>query len=110
MKMTEKIFEHWGIVELFGHNKIAGLISEQAIGGCSFVRVDVSKIGENQGYTKIYGQGAIYAMTFTDEETAMAVSKRYSPRPIEVFEARKLLEPSKKGGDDANFIDDDMPY
>ena len=38
--MTDK-FDHWCIVELFGHNQIAGKVTEQAIGGQSFVRVDV---------------------------------------------------------------------
>lgn len=106
--MSDKTFEQWGIVELFGHNKIAGMISEQSIGGCSFVRVDVPAIGDNQGYTKVYGNGAIYAMTFTDEETAKAAAKMYSPRPIDVFEAKRLLEPPPSYDDDAPLTDEDM--
>ena len=31
----------WAIVEIFGHQRIAGFLSEQTIGGQSFVRVDV---------------------------------------------------------------------
>lgn len=34
-------FDQWCIVELFGHQRIAGRVSEQTIGGQSFVRVDV---------------------------------------------------------------------
>lgn len=32
-------FEEWAIIDLFGHQKIAGRISEQQIGGSSFVHV-----------------------------------------------------------------------
>ena len=38
--MSEKK-DQWAIVELFGHQRIAGKISEHAVGGCSFVRIDV---------------------------------------------------------------------
>ena len=88
---TEK-FEQWAVVELFGHQRIAGLVSEQVIGGCSFVRVDVPENGEAQGYTKLYGNGAIYAMTFVDEETGMAAAKQCSPKPIDEYSARRMLE------------------
>lgn len=38
--MAEK-FEHWCVVEIFGHTRIAGFVTEQTIGGQSFVRVGV---------------------------------------------------------------------
>lgn len=50
----------WAIVEIFGHSRYAGIISEHAIGGCSFVRVDVPETGEEPAFTKLFGQGAIY--------------------------------------------------
>ena len=40
-QQPEKAFEQWAIVEIFGHQRIAGKVTEQTIGGCSFVRVDV---------------------------------------------------------------------
>ena len=90
--MSEKEFEQWAIVELFGHNKIAGLVSEQSVGGCNFVRVDVPAMDNRPGFTKLYGQGAIYAMTFTDEETATAAVSSFHPRPIQVWDAQQLLD------------------
>lgn len=41
--MSEK-FEQFAVVELFGHQIIAGKVSEQVIGGQGFVRVDVPAI------------------------------------------------------------------
>jgi hypothetical protein len=100
--MTDK-FEQWGVVELFGHSRIAGRVSEQTIGGCSFIRVDVPAVNGNQPFTRLYGQNAIYAMTFTDEETATAAAKMFQERPIDEWSARKMLELEPPH-------DDEIPY
>ena len=62
-------FEEWAVVELFGHNRIAGKVSEATIGGCAFVRVDVPETAK-PAYTKYFGNGAIYAMTPCEEIVA----------------------------------------
>ncbi len=49
--MTEQKFEAWAIVELFGHQKIAGRLTEQTIGGCHFLRVDVPDVNGRPGFT-----------------------------------------------------------
>jgi hypothetical protein len=41
--------EQWAIVEIFGHQRIAGRLTEQTIGGCSFVRVDVPALPQADG-------------------------------------------------------------
>lgn len=89
--MSEK-FEQWAIVELFGHQRIAGKVTEQVIGGCSFVRVDVPQVDGNQPFTKLYGQGAIYAMSFTDEETAKCAVRMLRQQPVDEWSARRLLD------------------
>lgn len=78
-------FEAWAIVELFGHQVIAGLVTEQTIGGCSFIRVDVPKVNGIAAFTKFYGQGAIYAMTPTDEAAARLAMERLHVRPISYY-------------------------
>ncbi len=44
-------FESWAIVELFGHQKIAGKLTEQTIGGCHFIRVDVPAFEDSPAFT-----------------------------------------------------------
>ena len=41
--MTENAntFEGWAILELMGHRRLAGKLSEAIIGGASFIRIDV---------------------------------------------------------------------
>lgn len=89
--MTEKK-EFWGIVELFGHNQIAGMISEDSIGGCSFIRVDMPPEDGRVGVTKWFGNGAIYSITPSSEEVVRAFIRRFKPSPITVFmpEIRQL--------------------
>lgn len=82
--MTEQTdkFEHWAVVELFGHQKIAGMVSEVTIGGQGFIRVDVPEVDGLPGFTKIYGGGAIYAITPCDEDAARIATGRLQVRPI----------------------------
>ncbi|MFA5659674.1 MAG: hypothetical protein WC900_10390, partial [Oscillospiraceae bacterium] len=89
--MENKINE-WAIIELYGHNKIAGRISEQQIAGCSFIRVDVPAFNGRAAFTKFFGSGAIYAITITDEETARAAVSFFAPEPIDRFSARQMIE------------------
>jgi hypothetical protein len=49
--MNATPFETFAIVELFGHSIISGKVSEQVIGGASFVRVDVPAVDGTEAYT-----------------------------------------------------------
>lgn len=73
------------IVELFGHNQIAGMVSEQTIGGSALIRVDVPAVDERPGFTKFYGVSAIYAMTPTDEATMLQAVRAFRTKPIEAY-------------------------
>lgn len=89
--MSEK-FESWGVVEVMGHQRFAGWISEQSIGGASFVRVDVPEVpavahrGYTQdaipAYTKLFGGASIYAITPCTEEVARRAVANFCSRPL----------------------------
>jgi hypothetical protein len=86
----------YGIVELMGRNRIAGMISEVTIAGAAFLRVDVPEVNGNQGFTKYYGGSSIYAITPTDETTAVHAASRLKERPVEkwvVPDRLRLPEP-----------------
>lgn len=102
--MDKKEPDMWAIIELFGHNQIAGLMSECSIGGCSFIRVDVPGTEECPGYTKLYGNGAIYAITMVDEETARAAVDYHRPKPMTPWSAREMLKlPQQFQGESLEF-------
>jgi hypothetical protein len=76
-------FNGWCIVELFGHSRIAGHVSEQTIGGTSFVRVDVPAVNGQAPFTKLFGGAAIYAITPTTEEIASLAAANIVARPVD---------------------------
>lgn len=90
---TNDRFESWAIVEIFGHQKFAGRVSECALGGCNFVRVDVPELPATKrpplpaapAFTKLFGQGAIYSITLVSEEVARAAAAQIRPEPINVY-------------------------
>ena len=88
---TEQHFEAWGVVSLFGHKQIAGRISEQTIGGETFIRVDVPTDGETY-HTQLFGKGAIYSMSLTDEPIAREFAKRSNARPVSAYDVAQLLK------------------
>lgn len=112
--MKEQSFKQWALIELFGHSRIAGLVSEQAVGGCSFVRVDVPGVGNRQPLTRLFGNGAIYSITVVTEETALAIAADIAPEPIPAWDARKLLPIAENVGSCENSkssgSEDDIPF
>jgi hypothetical protein len=81
-------FEAWGLLELFGHQRLAGKLTEQTIGGCHFVRIDVPPVGDIQGYTRFFTSGAIYSMTPTSESIARGLATRLQAMPVQPYELR----------------------
>jgi len=88
----ENTFEHWAIVQIFGHQTFAGKVSEQTIGGCSFVRVDVPDVDKLKGFTQLFGNGAIYSITIVDEETARIKANELKKQPITEWEVSGMIK------------------
>ncbi len=76
---------NWAIVEIFGHSRYAGTVSEHTIGGCSFVRVDVPEVEGEPAFTKLFGNAAIYSITPVSEAIARVVAKQFQSRPLTVY-------------------------
>ena len=76
----------WALVELFGHQQLAGFVSSQTVGGQSFVRVDVPETKQQEAWTKLYGPGAIYAITPITEELARQKAAALEVTPIKAWD------------------------
>lgn len=106
-------FEEWGLLELFGHQRVAGKLSEQSIGGCAFIRVDVPEVDGRPGFTRFFTNGAIYSMSVLDESTARAMASALRPEPVKAYELPQL--PPKAGAletvsRELDEEDCDLPY
>ena len=62
-------FKQWCIVELFGHRRYAGLVSEATFPP-GFVRLDVPEDGARKATTHFYAPAAIYGLHPVDEARA----------------------------------------
>lgn len=101
-----KTFDCWAVVEVMGHQKYAGRVTEQAIGGCAFVRVDVPAVGKAAAFTKLLGQGSIFCITPCSEELATRVAAQCQDRPIVVYDSVPFQ--NALGHEDGD--DDDSDY
>lgn len=87
----QTIFPCWAILELMGHRRMAGWLSEVAIGGMSMIRIDVPGEGDAWTATQLYAPAALYCITPTTEEIARAFAKSCQPEPVHAYEIRAFL-------------------
>jgi hypothetical protein len=104
----------WAIVELMGHVRLAGKLTEEEKFGGKLGRLDIP---HGDGYvTQYFGAASVYRITLVSEEVARDVCKKTSPAPVSVWDYPKALVPAKDtthtdalGGvfDDFDVHDDD---
>lgn len=94
--LTTEKFESWCLVELFGHQKIAGLCTEQNIAGTNMLRVDVPETKRHPPFTRLFGSSAIYALNPVDEKTARIYAESLSVSPIVVYEITEYIKKQDK--------------
>ncbi len=87
--MEEK-FQLTAMVELFGHQRIAGLVTEQNVGGASFIRVDVPETQDQPKFTRLFNPSAIYAINPVSEETMMIMVGQIQSKPISSWDVREF--------------------
>jgi hypothetical protein len=78
-------FDNWCIVELFGHQKISGKVTEQVIAGQGFIRVDVPATSRHPSFTRLFGSGAIYSITPVEAEIAQTAAEHIWIEPVTVY-------------------------
>lgn len=75
-----RVFEQWAIVELYGHVKMAGRVTEEDVFGKTLGRIDIPA-GESF-ITQYFGGGSVYRLTPCSEEAARQVARAGSPPAI----------------------------
>lgn len=84
-------YEGWAIVELMGHRRLGGRVSQVEQYGVPMLRIDIP--GEKEGddvATQFYGGGSIYCLTPTTEAMARAVALKNQPSPVQRWELPAL--------------------
>lgn len=121
---TEK-FGEWALVEIMGHRKFAGYVTEQTLGGASFVRVDVPEVTRDvrqyvpllghqktsaqtiPGYSKLFGAGSIYCISPVTEQVARQLATEICQLPLQEFDVGRVVSrPALPAPSDENTVDD----
>lgn len=82
--------EKWAIVELMGHVRLAGRLSEEEKFGSKLGRIDIPK-GESF-VTQYFGASSVYRITLCTEETARAAGSLNNV-PMGIWDIREYLQP-----------------
>jgi len=80
--MSDQTFDIWAVVELMGHRRVVGRVTEQEIAGAGFLRIDIPS---DPPQTQFYAPGSVYALTPVSEEAVRVAAKR-STDPITEWE------------------------
>lgn len=115
--MTEEqaAYEGWAIIELMGHRRLAGRVSEAQLAGAAFLRLDIpgylhtEPTGEQEergGATQFYSPQAVYCITPTTEEIARQVASRSHPRPAQQWEPEQPRDEETYEDLDGADVDD----
>lgn len=106
--------ETWAVVELMGHVKIAGLVTEEERFGTKMGRIDIP-MKEGGLTTQYFGGSSVYRMTPTTEEVARAIATNHQPAPIHPWEMKQpalpaspapLHDDEEEWGGDGNYDED----
>lgn len=103
--MTETpAFQTWAIVEIMGHRRLAGWLTEQQIAGTGFLRLDVPGTDPAAGFeaTQLYNPSSIYAITPCTEDTARRAATIGRVAPVQQWE----LPAPPKPRDHVDAVDD----
>jgi hypothetical protein len=86
--MSEERYAQWSILELLGHRRLAGFVTEQEIAGKGFLRIDIPGTEKKGPLTQFYSPDSVYGLTPTTEELARGAAASSSPEPVSRWELR----------------------
>lgn len=89
--MDQKL-ELFAIVELFGHQRMAGKITEQTVGSSTFIRIDVPEIKSRPSFSRIVNPSAVYAINPVTEEVALHMANQFEVKPLESWDIQRMTE------------------
>lgn len=106
---TAPAFEEWAIVELMGHRRLAGKVTQAEMFGTALMRLDVYPgDAEQPTATQFYGGSSIYCLTPTTESVCRRFAKNVAPEPVTKWDlAEKVLPPASTARDDEDDFDDE---
>ncbi len=118
-QQTVSKFEGWAVIELFGHNREAGMVTTQYFGDKAMFQVDIPELEEGRevtldkdqwyrdtwlkkgttvkkaaapGRTRLISPAAVYAINPCSKERALMALEEMTPREIKIVELSKAQQ------------------
>jgi hypothetical protein len=91
----------WFIVELMGHRRLAGKVTEQTIAGAGFLRIDVPGQDGNVA-TQFFLPSSVYSLTPTTEDLARRVADSCRVEPVTEWDLRRPALPPRRAESEAD--------
>lgn len=116
MSETIEQTEIWALVELMGHVRLVGKVSQDTSLGPALTRVDVPAVAGCPAFSRLLGAASIYSITPLERETAIQMAASLKAQPLEEWSARRLVESMDHARaprlefDRDDEDDDDVPY
>jgi len=106
--IEQSVFAEWVILELMGHRRLAGFLTEQEIAGRGFLRLEIPA---DPPVTQLYNPTSVYAITPTTRDIATAVAQSSRPAPVQRWElpAPEPM-PQQEARSAAGWADSDHPF
>lgn len=106
MKAEEVEFGEWAIVELFGHRRAAGYVT-QAQFPAGWVRLEIPEVNGAAAVTQLYNPSALYGLHPVSEAIARAAAASFRPQPVQRWELPAGDEDKPR---EEVFVDDDEDH
>lgn len=98
MNDSDEKYVGWSVLELMGHRRLGGYVSETTLAGGAFLRIDVPGDADGEVHsTQYYSPGSVYCLTPCSEEAAKIVARKSRPEPVHQWE---LPRPRGQNGED----------
>ncbi|HEY9678615.1 MAG TPA: hypothetical protein V6C76_11435 [Drouetiella sp.] len=108
-EQEQEKFDQWAIVELMGHVRMAGRVTEEPRFGTALGRIDIPT---DDGFvTQYFGGSSVYRVSPCSEEVARSAAKHNKVQPVHHWELPAkdvaLLEDKNSDYDDEEFFSDE---
>jgi len=80
--------EFWAVVEVMGHARYAGRVSEYAALGLPLIRVEIPTTDDAKPAEILLGQSAIFRITPCTERAARVAARQFHVRPLAMVDLR----------------------
>ncbi|MBY0548745.1 MAG: hypothetical protein K2W95_15855 [Candidatus Obscuribacterales bacterium] len=88
-----QLFEGWAMVELMGHVRLAGYVTEEEHFGAKLGRIDVPL--EQGTVTQFFGGSSVYRVTPCSEVIAKQIAQDSISKPIKEWEVKHVVDPKR---------------